>query len=378
MCPVALELDLHEVTIIIPTYQRPTFLLRNLSFWSSTNVKIIVADGSPTSELSFLENGKHSVEYFRTQESMELRLATAASRVKTKYAIISGDDEFMLPKSISILQDFLNLNSDYVCCIGRCIAFEKRKSSKSKSPFLLLRPDKPGQANHQVNQTNSIERISYHISNYQVSTFYALHRSKNLASILNRVSTIKISSPYGAELFFETASAESGKSRVLSIPSWLRSSENTPVRSLIGDISLADWKRDFYPEVESAIHEVFGRDEDTEKQVGILINKRIDDQKSELNFLNWSKKFFKDCRTFLHYKRRGAIEKLAGQILEENKTGSPSRILKKLTWFQLSYFLTSSNHSFGSLKNSGICLDQDVGLREAFEFILTNNQVGRV
>ena len=158
------ELDLQQVTVIIPTYQRPIFLRRNLKFWSMTNASIIVADGSPTSELSYLEN-EIKIDYFRSSDSMELRLAEAAARTKTNYAIITGDDEIMLPESLAVLQKFLDNNSDYVSCIGRCVSFEKMDIPKSNSSYLLLRADKIGQATHQVNQISPTERMIYHISN---------------------------------------------------------------------------------------------------------------------------------------------------------------------------------------------------------------------
>lgn len=372
---VLTELDLHQVTVIIPTYQRPVFLRRNLKFWSMTNASIIVADGSPTSELSYLEN-ETKIDYFRSADSMELRLAEAAARTKTNYAIITGDDEIMLPESLAVLQKFLDNNSDHVSCIGRCVSFEKKDIPKSNSSYLLLRPDKIGQATHQVNQISPTERMIYHISNYQVSTFYSLHRTSNLRSILERISSNRISSPYGAELLFEIAAAESGKSSVLSVPSWLRSNENVPVRSLIGDVSLVEWKKHHSNEIRNCVQGMFGNKGCIEDLAMQLIDERIEKNTSNGSFRRKVISSFSYMRDFFHYRRRAIIENVLGWSLAKNFSVISNVILRELSKHQISYFVSPSCNSFMGLENADIELTQDVGLSRALEFIASYSQEG--
>ena len=369
------ELDLQQVTVIIPTYQRPIFLRRNLKFWSMTNASIIVADGSPTSELSHLEN-EIKIDYFRSSDSMELRLAEAAARTKTNYAIITGDDEIMLPESLAILQKFLDNNSDHISCIGRCVSFEKKDIPKSNSSYLLLRPDKIGQATHQVNQISPTERMIYHISNYQVSTFYSLHSTSYLRSILERISSNRISSPYGAELLFEIAAAEAGKSSVLSVPSWLRSNEKVPVRSLIGDVSLAEWKKHHSNEIRNCVRGMFGKNRCIEDTAMQLINEQIEKNISNGSFSRKVISSFSHMRDFFHYRRRALIEHVLGWSLAKNFSVISNVILRELSKHQISYFVSPSRNSFVGLENADIELTQDVGLSRALEFIASYSQEG--
>ena len=40
-------LDLKKLTVIIPTYNRQHFLLRQTMYWANSGAKLIVIDGSP-------------------------------------------------------------------------------------------------------------------------------------------------------------------------------------------------------------------------------------------------------------------------------------------------------------------------------------------
>ena len=107
-----MKLNLKDLTILIPTYKRNQYLLKNLSFWEDYSTNIIILDGGkkPINKNKFY-NLKNNIKYFFYKESsFERRLYLGSTKIKTPFCVVIGDDELHEPtalkKSISFLKKF--------------------------------------------------------------------------------------------------------------------------------------------------------------------------------------------------------------------------------------------------------------------------------
>jgi len=103
-------MNLSDLTIIIPTINRPSMLGRTFDYYANieTTSKIILADSSnkelklKNQELIKYYSEKLDIEYFHIPESSSLmtKMSMAADMVLTPYVIEVGDDDFLLKSSL--------------------------------------------------------------------------------------------------------------------------------------------------------------------------------------------------------------------------------------------------------------------------------------
>ncbi|MFI4937144.1 MAG: TIGR00180 family glycosyltransferase [Candidatus Berkiellales bacterium] len=135
-----------RATILIPTYNRPKELKRLLHFlqFSQNPYPVVVLDGSTA------ENQKINRENIRDfklviafpfDPGMHLgtRLAIGLNEhVNTDYAILCGDDDFIIPQTITQAITFLQENPEYSAVNGyvKCLAHPKNLSHLGLFAFL--------------------------------------------------------------------------------------------------------------------------------------------------------------------------------------------------------------------------------------------------
>jgi glycosyltransferase domain-containing protein len=369
-------MDLSNITIIIPTYNRSAYLHRNLTFWKDSKIQMIVADGSSLSQPAEKLSEFSNLAYFYEETSLQARLKRAIDHVVTDFAIICGDDELMLPSALSMMRAFLIENEDFTACIGRCIAVTKRECGRQSVAF--LEPDKVGQVHHQVNQNSSSDRVNYHFSNYAVSTFYGLHRRKSLQAISKFSFRPEIESVFVTENLFELASAVVGKSAVLDFPSWLRSSENKPIRRKNKDISIHEWMPEnkiFYENIVSQLTNDILRIDPSrylkeQSLQGVILNAPLlikfssstPTQRIKIFIVNLEKKLF---YTFI-WKIWLTLFRILVAVLNNRVPRT-----KLAVFFGRSYFLNSSRLSFQRLEMSEISIENCKDLVPTLNFLLS-------
>ena len=95
-----------DLTIIIPSYNRPKDLERQILFWDNTDATVIILDGSTTPLLT-----KHklpsNITYYHLPISFAKRLAFSRSLIKTKFVVMLADDELYLPSALNSSIKFL-------------------------------------------------------------------------------------------------------------------------------------------------------------------------------------------------------------------------------------------------------------------------------
>ena len=231
---------LSTLTLVIPTFNRQSYVLRNMRYWSSSEVTVHVMDGSEKAiNPEQIERLAPNIHYHHLPGSIWMRFEKANDLVKTQYVSLLADDDFFIPSAAeaSILE--LEKDQELVACCGQRIAkclkgnltvhlstVENHKSSYRKGENSLTQDD-------------PIERMIFHMNPYAPSTIYAVCRRQAWLPTMKLLCAREFSTPVVGELQFELSMSFKGKTKVIDELMWLRSGENRP--SGEGYLGFATW-----------------------------------------------------------------------------------------------------------------------------------------
>lgn len=123
----------NKVTIIIPTHNRTLPLARAIEYYSSWDCKIIICDSSTViSNIPKAENIDH-IHY--PNGGIAKKVQWGLESVKTPFACLCADDDFLSLHGVLKGVDFLEENEDYVSVQGRYIQFNFVKDFIYCSPL---------------------------------------------------------------------------------------------------------------------------------------------------------------------------------------------------------------------------------------------------
>src|SRR5437588_146222 len=124
------------VAIIIPTKNRPEYLIRQLEFYAKSKSPhpVYIGDGSTDDHSRKIKDAvvrlqeQIPIHYFyfpkeaeRTEGTRHLFLA---NQVKEEYICFSGDDDFQLPDGLTQAKDFLEKNKGYSVAYGHSYVYD--------------------------------------------------------------------------------------------------------------------------------------------------------------------------------------------------------------------------------------------------------------
>ena len=192
--------------------------MRALQFWAESIHNIIVVDGSknPLSASSIPRDGDN-ISYYHLPVTWGERLSFAASKVETDYVVMVSDDEYYIPSCLEKSVQFLDLNKDYVACVGRCLGFYYRSGK------VYGRQVYPQLRDYEVVAKDASARVVYHMENYVMSLLWAVTRTSAWRSAADTYAREEFRVYCQAELQFEMILSFAGKSRVIPELGWLRS-----------------------------------------------------------------------------------------------------------------------------------------------------------
>ena len=167
------HLTMIKVAIIIPTLNRPDFLLRQFAFY--TKVKsphpIYISDSSNQ------ENAKEITDGIKRYKNLDITYQWALPGkdqiykllplVKEKYCIQIGDDDFVIPNTIAECADFLENHPDYGTCMGKQVNIRLRSEDYDKAYGLIDRQTRPMGRSLEDNDPTS------RLMNFWSDTFFA-------------------------------------------------------------------------------------------------------------------------------------------------------------------------------------------------------------
>lgn len=241
--PESPSVDLSELTLVIPSFERQRYLIRQMNYWRDQNISLLVLDGSRfpldyRGQLAF-GNEPTCICYFHLPVSIEERLGFAVGKIKTKYAALLSDDEFFLPSALRSCIEYLDSHADTVCCKGRALGFAWRDGRP------MARDVYPDIASCQVNSSDPEQRLLQHFSPYQMISLWSVSR---VDIFLKSIQAISYSGKYktaaAAEMQISLISAYSGKCKVIDELMWMRSFENKNIWWDYGNLSFVEWYRD--------------------------------------------------------------------------------------------------------------------------------------
>lgn len=136
---------LEDLTVVLVLKDRVQFTDRWIEFSLITNpgYKIIIADGglTPIRDKIILEGIKKlNAEYVYYGQDYDLSVMTnkiylALTKCKTKYVMLSSNDDFFLAKGLSNSVKFLEKNPDYISCSGRIQNFSVLPHGEDYTPY---------------------------------------------------------------------------------------------------------------------------------------------------------------------------------------------------------------------------------------------------
>jgi glycosyltransferase domain-containing protein len=245
--------NLSKLSLIIPTYNRQSYTLRNMRYWSGRKAILHVLDGSKSGiNGSELKDLGHNIHYYHVPISLRKRIEYAISLIDTEYVSLLGDDEFFIPTCLQSCITELEMANGLVSCMGRCLGFRKAQDGIIGLPVYEKLKD------YSSLEDEPIARMLGHMKNYIPSTVYSVVKTpvwKNAWA-----PYLKKEFPVFAigELQFEMVVSFMGKSKVIPELMWLRSYETAPIRnkglSLETNLHFDTWWND--PQ-KSSEHDIF-------------------------------------------------------------------------------------------------------------------------
>lgn len=199
-----------HLTIIIPLHaNRHDYLNRILDYYSDTDFRILVCDSSKN---KFKDAAKHkNAEYYHYKNMpYAKKIHEILKKVKTKYAVFCGVDDFIIPESIVKCLEFLETHKDYATVQGHYISFYNTGKKIVYGPTFLEAARKDSDSD------DCCERINNQLNPY-IEIIYAVSRIENLRSIYSSEAIKKIKDLNIWELMSTIISVINGKHKVLPI-----------------------------------------------------------------------------------------------------------------------------------------------------------------
>jgi len=221
-----------DCRIIIPTFNRPDYLRRILTYYDSfeEDYKVIVPDSSSD------ENKRINRETISTISNLDIlyldnfspdipsyhKFANATEHVEEKYCVFCADDDFVTPNGIKQSMDFLNNNPDFIVAQGRYIGFRLLNDNEKKKRRLSW---KFAYSPTSIEFSDTESRFEYHLSNYSIPTLFAVHRSEDLKIITREALKAKVELLLFYELLSTLLTLICGKMKCLDVLYGVRNSE---------------------------------------------------------------------------------------------------------------------------------------------------------
>ena len=119
-----------DLTIIIPTKNRPEFIKKQLIYYRNQNFKgKILFRLSPKKIFNNLKkfiaiNDYKNTQIFNVMGTSFDTFKSKAKMIKTKYVLFSGDDDFYIVKSLSKMIRNLKNSSEFIGITGKALQIE--------------------------------------------------------------------------------------------------------------------------------------------------------------------------------------------------------------------------------------------------------------
>lgn len=207
---------LRDLTLLVPTYNRPRFFARFLEYAraSGFDMPILVADGSeqPGAEINAEIIARHgaglTIEHQRhgAEVTLGLRVGIALQSVGTRYCMLCADDDYVFLSRVREAVLRLELEPDCVAIGGPMIVFTDNPAKPAPLRVHVA---------HDVTGPDALRRIDAHMTQYR-PTFYSVFRTSAIQAAFGRGKETFDFWPRLVELSLSAALLAQGNYRALN------------------------------------------------------------------------------------------------------------------------------------------------------------------
>lgn len=196
-----------QVTIVIPTHERPQYISRALDYCSRMAFPVLVADSSRAAHAGAIP--QNAVYLHMPGVPFLEKVRSIMPLVETPCMAFCADDDFLVPRAAQSCAAFLMANPDYASAQGHYVM------ALPSAQGVELEAGYPDNFRVRVDSDNPAERLLQLFSPY-VQNFYAVHRTSTWQAFY-ALQTEKIPHYCVLELLAAMLAAILGKHTVLPV-----------------------------------------------------------------------------------------------------------------------------------------------------------------
>jgi glycosyltransferase domain-containing protein len=235
-----------NISIIIPTKNRPNFIERQLKYFSACKYTGYLLIGDSSESASYYKNKKiiekyannlNIFHYLDTAMSADQIASFLSNKITTKYLALLPDDDIILVPGLAKVVEFMDSNIEYSAAHGKCyeLSVEHGKSAAfGKVTSISLCKMAKSEYN------NPIERVSNFFSDGPCNVNMSIMRTNIAKNAFNEIS--KLDYYYSSFIFGEMTHAvvilAKGKIKEIDYPYLVRQNHDS---QYFDSISLVEW-----------------------------------------------------------------------------------------------------------------------------------------
>jgi glycosyltransferase domain-containing protein len=215
-------------SLIIPTFNRPEFLQRLLSYYCDLRpaYEIVVADSSSGASLEANRKTVASAQQVLAlthnihppETPPYAKLIGTIESLPSAIVAICADDDFLVPEAISRCVEFLEQHPDYSIAHGNSVFV--RVTAEGEIHETLTYPQRS------IELDDAAERLEDHLRNY-TATYYSVHRRDQLIANMHDADKNTVDYRFG-ELLPSCLSVIQGKAKSLDVLYMIRQADFSP------------------------------------------------------------------------------------------------------------------------------------------------------
>lgn len=212
---------LSRITIVIPTFGRPRFLMRQFAYWKNSDAKVVILDGSPTPVSIPPTMMSSNIRYVHSGGSFPTRIVSAGEYVSTPYCAMLSDDEFFTFSGLRASLSRLDTDPTIVGCVGRCqYFFVDQQRFLLKDAYREWKPFSPDAVTQSLRLDEDLPPNKTHMAHY------AVMRSNVWKDVMLNAYGQTFSCAYSYERLVNLRRTILGRTEILEDLLWFRSMEN--------------------------------------------------------------------------------------------------------------------------------------------------------
>lgn len=230
---------LENLTIVIPTYERPLYVSRQISFWSSSDVRVVILDGSPKRYEDERLRQFKNMSYLHVDGDFHSRMLLAVQEVKTDFVAVLGDDDFFSKDGLRTCINRLSRDGSIIGCVGRSMRFTYQNGK-------IWAEQRDGESSEfSSDTTTGLQRLyeTYHPGKIG-ALFYGVYRTEIWKSVVQSAYSSRFSTGYIHDTIIRAMLTYRGAIGVEETLMWFCSAENPPIKSAPGmnrKLDLYEW-----------------------------------------------------------------------------------------------------------------------------------------